>query len=54
MMNNPYRITIEFNDMKVSVEIGHSDIKAEEFAQLLMTASRAAGWHDDTLDEIFK
>ena len=52
-MTQPFRITIEHYDMKVSIEKDHSDIDAEELADMLYGVCAAAGWLPDTLDEIF-
>lgn len=52
-MKQPFRITIEHYDMKVSIEKDHSDIDAEELADMLYNVSLAAGWLPEILDEIF-
>ena len=52
-MKQPYRITIEQYDQKVSIEKDHSDITLDEFAEMLYNISMAAGWSEENLKEIF-
>lgn len=52
-MKEPFRITVEHYDIKVSVEKNRSDIDAEELADMLYNVCLAAGWLPETLDEIF-
>ena len=48
----PYRITIEHYDTKVSIEIDHSDIDIDELATLLKSVLLAAGWSEALIDEL--
>jgi hypothetical protein len=48
----PYRITIEHYDTKVSVEIDHSDIDLDELGTLLKSVLLAAGWSEALIDEL--
>jgi hypothetical protein len=43
-MNQPFRITIEHYDQRVSVEVDHSDVTADEAVELFQRAMRAAGF----------
>jgi hypothetical protein len=43
-MNQPFRITIEHYDQRVSVEVDHSDVSAAEAVELFQRAMRAAGF----------
>ncbi len=43
-MNQPFRITIEHYDQRVSVEVDHSDVSADEAVELFQRAMRAAGF----------
>jgi hypothetical protein len=43
-MNQPFRITIEHYDQRVSVEVDHSDVNAAEAVELFQRAMRAAGF----------
>jgi len=43
-MNQPFRITIEHYDQRVSVEVDHSDVTADEAVELFERAMRAAGF----------
>ena len=54
MENAPYRITIEQYNEKVTIELDHSDIKIDEYADLLRRLSLAAGWDFDQVDKICK
>lgn len=48
----PYRITIEHYDTKVSIETDHSDIDLDELATLLRSVLLAAGWSEALIDEL--
>lgn len=52
-MKQPFRITIEHYDMKVSVEKDHSDLDIAEVVDMIEQALMAAGWSADTVQEIF-
>jgi len=52
-MGEPYRITIEHWNCKVSVEANHSDITFDEYLDLLKSISLAAGWGVESVNEIF-
>jgi hypothetical protein len=51
-MSQPYRITIEHYDMKVTIEKSNSDISMDEYQHMLMLISKSAGW-GDLVKEIF-
>lgn len=48
----PYRITIEHYNTKVSIETDHSDIDLDELATLLRSVLLAAGWSESLIDEL--
>ena len=48
----PYRITIDHYDTKVSIEIDRSDITLDELATLLKSVLLAAGWSEVLIDEL--
>ena len=52
-MSEPYRITIEHYDMKVTIEKSNSDITMDEYQEMLMSISRAAGWQYSQVQDIF-
>ena len=52
-MNGPYRITIEQYDQKVTIEKSNSDITMDEYQEMLISISRAAGWQDSQVQDIF-
>ena len=49
----PFRITIEQYNQKVSVEVDHSDVSMEELVDLLEQALMGAGWSEAQVAEIF-
>ena len=52
-MKEPFIVTIEHYDTKVSIEKNHSDVNAYELKEMLYTICLAAGYHPNTVDEIF-
>ena len=52
-MSKPYKITIQQYDTKVSIEKDHSDISLEDFAEMLYHISKAVGWSEEQLKDIF-
>jgi len=52
-MMEPYRITIEEYDMKFSIEVNHSDISWDQYISMLESISRAAGWEEGKIIELF-
>ena len=49
----PFRITIEQYNQKVSVEVDHSDVTIEQLVDLLEQALMGAGWSESLVQEIF-
>ena len=49
--NTPTKITIEMNGKKYSIEVGHSDLLAEDFVALIREMMLAIGYHPDTVDK---
>ena len=53
IMKQPFIVTIEHHDTKVSVQKKHSDVDGVELKEMLITICLAAGYHPNTVDEIF-
>ena len=51
--NGPFKISVEHWDTKLTVEKDHSDITFEEYVDLLRDLSRAVGWGDGDINDIF-
>lgn len=49
----PFRITIEQYNQKVSVEVDHSDVTLEQVVDLLEQALMGAGWSEAQVSDIF-
>jgi hypothetical protein len=49
----PFRITIEQYNQRVSVEVDHSDLCTEQLADLLEQVLMGAGWGEAHIAEIF-
>ena len=49
----PFRITIEQYNQKVSVEVDHSDVSVTELIDLLEQALMGSGWAESQVEEIF-
>ena len=54
MENKPFRITIEYRDEKVSIEIEHTDITTNEAVDMFVNALIAAGFSKEGIIEIFE
>lgn len=52
-MKQPFRITIEHYNTKVSIEKDHSDLDISEVVEMIEQALIAAGYSADTVEEIF-
>jgi len=52
-LSKPFRVTIEHYDEKVIIEKDHSDIDANELREMLISAVRAVGFGEESLDVIF-
>ena len=51
--NSPFKISVEHWDRKLTVEMDHSDIKWNDYVDLLRDLSRAVGWRDEDINELF-
>jgi len=51
--NTPFKISVEHWDRKLTAEMDHSDITWDEYVELLKDVSRAAGWRDEDINELF-
>lgn len=52
-LKNPFRITIENYNQKSIVEVDHSDVDIYEAASLMRKALLAAGYAEQSVDQIF-
>ena len=51
--NPPFKVSVEHWDRKLTAEMPHSDITWDEYVELLRDVSRAAGWRDEDVNELF-
>lgn len=51
--NTPFKLSVKHWDRKITVEMDHSDISWDEYVELLRELSRAAGWDDESIQELF-
>ena len=51
--NGPFKISVEHWDTKVTIEKDHSDITWDEYVELLKDISRATGWSDEQVYDLF-
>jgi len=51
--NNPFKVTVEHWDEKITIEKDHSDITWDEFVEMLRTLSRGVGYSQEDIDELF-
>ena len=51
--NTPFKISVEHWDIKLTAEMKRSDITWDEYVELLKDVSRAAGWRDEDINELF-
>jgi hypothetical protein len=51
--NTPFKLSVKHWDRKITVEMDHSDITWDEYVELLRELSRAAGWGDESIQELF-
>ena len=51
--NKPFKISVEHWADKITVEQDHSDITFKEYVEMLRTLSRAVGFGQDDIDDIF-
>lgn len=51
-MKQPFRITIEHYDTKVTVEKDHSDLDIHEVAELVATALVAIGYSEKLVEQV--
>ena len=54
MINKPFRLTLEHYDIKITVEKSHSDIDADQLKELLRSLCMAAGFSEQTINEMFE
>ena len=53
MKQQPFRITLEHYDMKVTIEKPYSDIDVDQLKEMLRSLCLAAGWPEGTINEMF-
>jgi len=51
--NPPFKISIKHWDTKITIEKNHSDITWDEYVELLRDISKAAGWGEENINELF-
>ena len=51
--NTPFKLSVKHWDRKITVEMDHSDISWDEYVELLRELSRAAGWSNESIEELF-
>jgi len=51
-MKQPFRVTIEHYDTKVTVEKDHSDLDIYQAAELVASALKAIGYAEKTVEEV--
>ena len=51
--NTPFKLSVKHWDRKITVEMDHSDITWDEYVELLRELSRAAGWSNESIEELF-
>ena len=51
--NPPFKISVEHWDRKLTVEMPHSDITWDEYVELLRDISKASGWGEENINELF-
>ena len=51
--NPPFKISVEHWNRKLTAETPHSDITWDEYVELLRDISRAAGWGEENINELF-
>ena len=53
MKQEPFRITLEHFDTKITVERPYSEIDVDQLKELLRSLCLAAGWAEKTINEMF-
>ena len=51
--NTPFKISVEHWDTKITIEKTHSDITWDDYVELLRDISKAAGWGEENINELF-
>ena len=51
--NTPFKLSVKHWDRKITVKMDHSDISWDEYVELLRELSRAAGWSNESIEELF-
>ena len=51
--NTPFKLSVKHWDTKITIEKDHSDITWDEYVELLKDLSRAVGWGDKNINELF-
>ena len=53
MKQQPFRITLEHYDIKITIETPNSDINENQLEEMLRSLCLAAGWAEGTVKKIF-
>ena len=51
--NTPFKVSIEHWGTKITIERDRLDITWDEYVELLKNVSRAAGWGEKNINELF-
>lgn len=52
--DKPFKLSVEHWDTKITIEKDHSDISWDDYVEMLIELSRAVGWSNKKIDELFK
>ena len=51
--NTPFKLSVKHWDTKITIEKDHSDITWDEYVEMLRELSRAVGWGENNINELF-
>lgn len=50
--NEPFRLTLEHFDTKITIERPYSEINIHELKEMMRSLALAAGFHEDSVDKM--
>lgn len=53
MNNTPFKLSVEHWETKIIIEKNHSDIDWDDYVEMLAEVSRAVGWSNEKINELF-
>lgn len=53
MNNKPLTLSVKHWDTKITIEKDYSDINWDDYVEMLTELSRAMGWSNDKINELF-